>query len=77
MSRTRYSQLFTSIAGITATQYLTWWRMQIAYAKLKQRHSIQEVAQLVRYQSDAAFSRAFKKDFDETVGAVRRKQSLY
>jgi len=75
MSRTRFSQLFTKISGITATQYLTWWRMQIAYLKLQEGCTVQDTAEHVGYHSDAAFSRAFKKEFNETVGAVRRKKS--
>jgi AraC-like DNA-binding protein len=76
MSRTRFSQLFKQVAGITATQYLVWWRMQLAYGKLQEGHSVQDVSEQVGYQSEAAFSRAFKKEFNETVGMVRRKKVI-
>lgn len=71
MSRTQFSQLFSHTTGMTAIEYLTWWRMQVAYAELLAGHSVDRVAQQVGYQSDAAFSRVFKKTFGETVGAVR------
>lgn len=73
MSRTRFSQLFTEVAGMTATQYLTWWRMQVAYSELQQGHSVEQVADNVGYSSEAAFARAFKKVFNQTVGHVRNR----
>ncbi len=71
MSRTRFSELFSQVAGMTATQYLTWWRMQVAWSELQEGHSVDLVANNVGYLSEAAFARAFKKTFGITVGAVR------
>ena len=71
MSRTRFSQLFSAIGGMTATYYLSWWRMQLAWTELQQGQSVEAVAELVGYRSEAAFSRAFKKQFGWTVGEVR------
>ena len=71
MSRTQFSNLFTEIADSTAMQYLTWWRMQLAWSELSTGTSVEQVAEAVGYRSSAAFSRAFKSEFGETVGAVR------
>lgn len=73
MSRTRFSELFTQVAGMTATQYLTWWRMQIAWSELLQGKHVEAVADNVGYRSEAAFARAFKKVFGTTVGVVRAR----
>ncbi|BFM09453.1 AraC family transcriptional regulator [Halioxenophilus aromaticivorans] len=71
MSRSRFAQLFSEVAGMTATQYLVWWRMQVAFAELKKGHSVEQVADAVGYASEAAFARVFKKTMGTTVGAVR------
>jgi len=56
-------------------RYQTMWRM------LKAREHLQtagataaEAAARVGYASEAAFSRAFKKHFEESPGAFRRNQ---
>lgn len=72
LSRTVFSETFKKVSGWTATEYLTWWRMQLAWSMLNKGKSVSEVADKVGYQSIAAFSRAFKKSFDTTVGKVRR-----
>jgi len=71
MSRTKFSQLFKKISGMTVNEYLTWWRMQLAYSYLKQGLRIAQVAEKVGYQSEAAFSRTFKKSFSITPGSLR------
>lgn len=71
MSRSRFSDLFKQVAGMTATQYLTWWRMQIAWSELSKGESVDLVAERIGYRSEAAFARVFKKTFDTTVGIVR------
>lgn len=71
MSRTRFAELFSREAGITATQYLMWWRMQLAWTKLSAGDTVESVSESVGYRSEAAFSRAFKKTFGKTVGSVR------
>ena len=43
-------------------QYLASWRMQVATQKLRTTNaSLAQVAEIVGYDSEAAFSRAFKK----------------
>lgn len=53
---------FTQLMGYPPIQYLTRWRMQLAAKYLTERGAkIAAVAQQVGYDSEAAFSRAFKK----------------
>jgi AraC-like DNA-binding protein len=53
---------FTQMMGYAPIQYLTRWRMQLAARRLGERGArIAVVAQEVGYESEAAFSRAFKK----------------
>ena len=71
MSRTKFSQLFKKVSGITVNDYLTWWRMQLAYDYLMQGLMVNIVAEKVGYQSEAAFSRVFKKAFGVSPGKVK------
>lgn len=72
MSRTQFAKVFTEVSGYTVMQYLTWWRMQLAWSKLRGGTTVDQTAEDVGYRSAAAFSRAFKAEFGETVGAVRK-----
>ena len=48
---------------MTPMQYVTSWRIQLARdALLSQNASVAEAADQVGYQSEAAFSRVFKKE---------------
>jgi AraC-like DNA-binding protein len=61
-SRSGLVSRFTQIMGYPPIQYLTRWRMQLAAKRLTERGAkIAAVAQDVGYDSEAAFSRAFKK----------------
>jgi len=72
MSRTTFASHFKLASGWTAMQYLTWWRMQLAWRKLREGNSVASVASAVGYHSDASFSRAFKREFNVNVGQVRK-----
>lgn len=72
MSRTKFSQLFKKVSGKTVNEYFTWWRMQLAYNLLMQGVRIAQVADQVGYQSEAAFSRVFKKHYGISPGRVTR-----
>lgn len=72
MSRTQFAKLFRTTTGMTAMQYLTWWRMQLAWRQLHDGASVGAVADAVGYLSEAAFAKAFKQMFGQTVGSVRR-----
>jgi AraC-like DNA-binding protein len=61
-SRSVLSERFTQLVGCAPIQYLTQWRMQIAARRLAEGGlKIAAVAQEIGYDSEAAFSRAFKK----------------
>lgn len=61
-SRSVLVERFTQIVGCPPIQYLTQWRMQIAAKRLADPGlKIAAVAYEVGYESEAAFSRAFKK----------------
>jgi len=61
-SRSALADRFTEIVGCPPIQYLTQWRMQIAAKRLADPGvKVAAVAHDVGYESEAAFSRAFKK----------------
>jgi AraC-like DNA-binding protein len=62
MSRSAFAEHFTRFVGTPPMQYLTNWRMQVAAGQLlSTTDSVTVVANAVGYDSEAAFSRAFKK----------------
>lgn len=62
MSRTRFAQQFKRLLGNTPTEYLTQWRMSLACSRLQSgQDTVLAIALDVGYQSESAFSRAFKK----------------
>ncbi len=62
LSRSALAERFTQFVGQPPMQYLTNWRMQLAANHLRGgTDSVAAVAERVGYQSEAAFSRAFKK----------------
>lgn len=61
-SRSVLAERFALFVGRPPMQYLTEWRMQLAARLLAERGSkVATVAAAVGYESEAAFSRAFKK----------------
>ncbi len=72
MSRTAFANAFRDISGWTAVQYLTWWRMQLASDLLAAGESVASTALQVGFQSQSAFSRAYKRCFGISAGAVKR-----
>ena len=54
-------------------QYLTEWRMHRAQGMLETtRRSLGDIAEACGYQSESSFSKAFKKQFGQSPGAVRK-----
>jgi AraC-like DNA-binding protein len=73
MSRSAFAARFTALVGEPAMRYVTRWRMHIALTWLKEENTPPgELAQRLGYQSEAAFSRAFKRLIGVAPGAVRR-----
>lgn len=74
MSRTNFINRFKSLVGTTPIDYLVSWKMSLAYNKLQfENTSTLNVALELGYQSESAFSRAFKKNFGKSPGEVRQK----
>lgn len=62
LSRSALAERFGQFVGQPPMQYLTSWRMQLAAGLLRGgTDSVARVAERVGYESEAAFSRAFKK----------------
>jgi len=61
-SRSALAERFAHLTGYPPIQYLTQWRMQLAAKRLTETSAkVAVVAEAVGYDSEAAFSRAFKK----------------
>ncbi len=74
LSRTALAERFTEFVGQPPMQYLTNWRMQLAATHLRSgTDSIAIVAERVGYESEAAFSRAFKRALGEPPSAWRKR----
>ena len=62
MSRSAFAARFKELLGQTPLEYITEWRMQKAMQLLEQRDKkLIDIARSVGYESDAAFSKAFKR----------------
>lgn len=72
-SRSALAQRFTEMVGHPPMQYLTLWRMQLASRLLSDGGHVAQVADAVGYESEAAFSRAFKKVVGQAPGTWRRR----
>jgi AraC-like DNA-binding protein len=71
-SRSALADRFVHLVGCPPIQYLTQWRMQLAAKLLADRRvKISVVASEVGYESEAAFSRAFKKFVGQSPGQWR------
>jgi AraC-like DNA-binding protein len=75
-SRSNLARRFTELVGQPPMQYLTHWRMQVAANLLAQRSDkVATIATEVGYDSEAAFSRAFKKSTGLAPGAWREARA--
>jgi AraC-like DNA-binding protein len=76
LSRSALAERFTHLIGVAPMRYLANWRMQVAAQELRNRStSLAQVANTVGYESEAAFSRAFKKAFGTAPATWRRSRS--
>jgi AraC-like DNA-binding protein len=65
ISRSVLAERFRHYLDQTPMAYLTRWRLQLGAQMLTStNHSVLEIAADVGYESEAAFNRAFKREFD-------------
>lgn len=77
LSRSAFAERFHALLGSTPMDFLTEWRMQLARRWFEQdRLSVAEVAARCGYQSEAAFSKAFKRVVGVGPGEFRRARHL-
>jgi len=73
MSRSGFAARFSELVGEPAMQYVTRWRMLVAMTWFSEGDvALTGMAARLGYQSEAAFSRAFKRIVGTSPGAVRR-----
>ena len=73
MSRSALAQRFSELLGVPPMQYLAQWRLQLAAKQLRLgNRSLAAVAEDVGYESEAAFNRAFKREFGMPPATWRR-----
>jgi AraC-like DNA-binding protein len=76
MSRSSFAERFHALVGKSPMEFLTEWRMQLARRWLVQdRLSVAAVAGRCGYQSEAAFSKAFKRIAGVGPGEFRRARA--
>lgn len=62
MSRSKFAERFRAVTGTSPIDYLTRWRMLLACQRLASgRDPVGKIAAALGYQSEAAFSTAFKR----------------
>lgn len=77
MSRSVFFNQFKKSVHETPLSYLTNWRIRQAEKLLTtDNRNISEIAELVGYQSEAAFNRIFKSKTGQTPAVYRRGKSL-
>ena len=72
LSRSAFSARFTDLVGEPPLTYLTRWRMLKATRLLKNEVSMETIAELTGYESEAALRKAFKRELGIPPGQYRR-----
>jgi AraC-like DNA-binding protein len=74
-SRTALAERFAQLMGEPPLAYLARWRLQLGARRLLDTNwKVLRVAQDVGYESEAAFSRAFRRSFGVPPGRYRRER---
>lgn len=74
MSRSAFAARFAAMVGVPAMEYVTRWRMNTALTHFRDRDvTVADIAARLGYQSEAAFSRTFKRVIGSSPGSIRRR----
>lgn len=77
LSRSALHERFVELIGVAPMQYLAQWRMQAATRLLMETHAtVAAIAVEVGYESEAAFTRAFKRMVGKPPAAWRRGREV-
>ena len=77
ISRSALVERFTRYLSEPPMTYLTRWRLQLAARSLeKTSRGVAEIAADVGYESEAAFNRAFKREFGQPPGRYRSDHKI-
>lgn len=75
-SRSVLAERFQLLVGAAPIQYLTQWRMMLAASLLCRSDApLSRIAEDVGYQTDTAFSRAFRREYGAPPAAWRRSRA--
>jgi AraC-like DNA-binding protein len=75
-SRSVLAERFQHLVGNSPMQYLTQWRMLLAANLLRRSNApLARIAEDVGYQTDTAFSRAFRREYGTPPAAWRRREA--
>jgi AraC-like DNA-binding protein len=73
LSRSAFAERFTDMIGAPPMQYLTQWRLNLAAQALRTGNDgIARIAERSGYESEAAFTRAFKREYGVPPTVWRR-----
>lgn len=76
MSRSAFADRFTALVGTSPIRYLTLWRLQTAKLNLRETPmTIAQLAHSVGYESEEAFSRAFKREYGVPPARWRERET--
>jgi AraC-like DNA-binding protein len=74
LSRSRFSYRFKELLSVSPARYMLEWRLRLAASWLRNEYmSLSQVAEQLGYESDASFSRAFKRLMGVPPGAARER----
>ena len=73
ISRSVLTERFGRLVGQSPIEYLKIWRLHLAGSMLRDgERKLREIAEAVGYESESAFSKAFRRTFGASPGSWRR-----
>ncbi len=73
LSRSVLAERFVELVSMSPMHYLRQWRLSLAAGMLRHhRHSLGRIAETIGYETEAAFSRAFKQGYGVSPSHWRR-----